>query len=94
VNKAIMQMDETTQQNAALVEEATSASQSMKEQAKELMSQVASFKMLDQRQGGRASAAGMKRPTHVLPAPAISGHRGAHQAVTNSFAAARSTLSS
>ncbi|MEO5954591.1 MAG: methyl-accepting chemotaxis protein [Nitrospiraceae bacterium] len=45
VNKAIMQMDETTQQNAALVEEATSASQSMKEQARELMGQVASFKL-------------------------------------------------
>jgi methyl-accepting chemotaxis protein len=45
VNKAIMQMDETTQQNAALVEEATSASQSMKEQARELMGQVGSFKL-------------------------------------------------
>ncbi len=45
VNKAIMQMDTTTQQNAALVEEATSASQSMKEQAKELMNLVASFQL-------------------------------------------------
>ncbi|MEK7236169.1 MAG: methyl-accepting chemotaxis protein, partial [Nitrospirota bacterium] len=45
VNKAIIKMDETTHQNAALVEEATSASQSMKEQAKELMRQVSSFKM-------------------------------------------------
>ncbi|MEQ1794965.1 MAG: methyl-accepting chemotaxis protein [Nitrospira sp.] len=44
VNKAIMQMDETTQQNAALVEETTSASQSMKDQAKDLMSQVEVFK--------------------------------------------------
>ncbi len=43
VNKAIMQMDETTQQNAALVEETTSASQSMKDQAKELMSQMDVF---------------------------------------------------
>ncbi|ULA59040.1 MAG: Methyl-accepting chemotaxis protein [Nitrospira sp.] len=43
VNKAIMQMDETTQQNAALVEETTSASQSMKDQAKELMSQMDMF---------------------------------------------------
>ncbi|MCS6328133.1 MAG: PAS domain S-box protein [Nitrospira sp.] len=43
VNKAIMQMDETTQQNAALVEETTSASQSMKDQAKELMSQMEVF---------------------------------------------------
>ena len=43
VNKAIMQMDETTQQNAALVEETTSASQSMKDQAKELMTQIEVF---------------------------------------------------
>ncbi|MBX3340433.1 MAG: PAS domain S-box protein [Nitrospira sp.] len=43
VNKAIMQMDETTQQNAALVEETTSASQSMKDQARELTSQMEAF---------------------------------------------------
>jgi methyl-accepting chemotaxis protein len=59
VNKAIMQMDETTQQNAALVEEATSASQSMKEQARELMNQVASFKLMQtgQEQSQRPSQA-------------------------------------
>jgi methyl-accepting chemotaxis protein len=45
VNKAIMQMDETTQQNSALVEETTSAAQSMKEQAKALMRQVEVFKI-------------------------------------------------
>ncbi|HET7058085.1 MAG TPA: methyl-accepting chemotaxis protein, partial [Nitrospiraceae bacterium] len=44
VNKAIMQMDEGTQQNAALVEETASASQSMKEQAKELLEQMNIFK--------------------------------------------------
>ena len=33
VNKAVMQMDETTQQNAALVEEAAAASQAIVEQA-------------------------------------------------------------
>jgi methyl-accepting chemotaxis protein len=44
VNKAVMQMDQSTQQNAALVEEATSASQSMKQQAAELLQQVAFFK--------------------------------------------------
>ncbi len=37
VNKAVMQMDEMTQQNAALVEEAASASESMEEQAKGLL---------------------------------------------------------
>jgi methyl-accepting chemotaxis protein len=45
VNKAIMQMDQTTQQNAALVEEAASASQSMAGQAKELMRRMEYFKV-------------------------------------------------
>ena len=44
INQAISQMDQTTQQNAALVEEATSASQSMKQQAAGLVEQVAFFK--------------------------------------------------
>jgi methyl-accepting chemotaxis protein len=61
VNKAIMQMDETTQQNAALVEEATSASQSMKEQAQALMHQVGSFKM---------TGSGQVRPVRSSMAPA------------------------
>jgi methyl-accepting chemotaxis protein len=45
VNKAIMSMDETTQQNAALVEETTSASQSLKVQATELRQRVLRFKV-------------------------------------------------
>jgi PAS domain S-box-containing protein len=45
VNKAIMAMDETTQQNAALVEETTSASQSMRSQAAELLRRMAVFKI-------------------------------------------------
>jgi methyl-accepting chemotaxis protein len=36
VNKAVMQLDELTQQNAALVEEASAASQAMAEQARGL----------------------------------------------------------
>ena len=36
VNRAVMQMDEVTQQNAALVEQATAASQAMAEQARDL----------------------------------------------------------
>ena len=45
VNRAILQMDDATQQNAALVEETTSAAQSMKEQAVELLRQVETFKV-------------------------------------------------
>lgn len=43
VNKAISQMDEMTQQNAALVEEAASASTSMSAQAQSLLERVAFF---------------------------------------------------
>lgn len=45
VNQAIMQMDEVTQQNAALVEEAAAASQSMQEQADLLNQSVSVFKV-------------------------------------------------
>jgi methyl-accepting chemotaxis protein len=45
VNKAVIQMDEITQQNAALVEEASAASQSMAQQAQELQHLVRKFKV-------------------------------------------------
>ncbi|HUH30074.1 MAG TPA: methyl-accepting chemotaxis protein [Rhodanobacter sp.] len=43
VNNAVMQMDEMTQQNAALVEEASAAARAMHEQATELTEQVGFF---------------------------------------------------
>jgi methyl-accepting chemotaxis protein len=45
VNQTVMHMDETTQQNAALVEEATAAARSMEEQAEDLNHAVAIFKL-------------------------------------------------
>ncbi|MGD6705421.1 methyl-accepting chemotaxis protein [Xanthomonas citri pv. citri] len=47
VNQTITQMDETTQQNAALVEEATAAARSMEEQAGHLAEAVSVFKLDD-----------------------------------------------
>jgi methyl-accepting chemotaxis protein len=44
VNKAIAQMEEMTQQNAALVEESAAASESMKKQAEHLKNHIAFFK--------------------------------------------------
>jgi len=41
VNQAITQMDQVTQQNAALVEEASAAAESMKQQAQQLVQAVA-----------------------------------------------------
>ena len=45
VNTAITQMDDVTQQNAALVEEAAAAAESLEEQARELTELMGSFKL-------------------------------------------------
>jgi len=51
VAKAVTQMDEVTQQNAALVEEATAAAQSLEDQAVALRDAVAVFKLADEKHG-------------------------------------------
>ncbi|KAB7781410.1 methyl-accepting chemotaxis protein [Xanthomonas sp. LMG 12460] len=72
VNQTVVQMDETTQQNAALVEEATAAARSMEEQAGQLGAAIAAFK-LDTYHGVAANA-----PTaQAAPAPARARPRAA-----------------
>ena len=58
VNKAVMQMDRTTQQNATLVEEASAASQAIVEQAQALNVMIARYKVDDasERTSKRAAA--------------------------------------
>ncbi len=65
VNKAIMQMDKSTQQNIALVEENTSASQSMKEQARELIRQMEVFKT-NQSEGQHSAHAPVRRAAQTV----------------------------
>jgi methyl-accepting chemotaxis protein len=55
VNTAVTQMDEVTQQNAALVEEASAATQSMAQQAQALRGVVAVFKVGDTGSAGAPS---------------------------------------
>jgi methyl-accepting chemotaxis protein len=62
VNQAIRQMDQVTQQNAALVEEAAAATASMQEQAHQLAAAVSAFRL------ARASAT--PRPALAKAAPA------------------------
>jgi methyl-accepting chemotaxis protein len=62
VNQAISQMDQGTQQNAALVEEAAAAAQALQGQAEKLESVVAVFKL-----EGRVPAS--SRTVQVAPAP-------------------------
>jgi methyl-accepting chemotaxis protein len=45
VNRAVMQMDELTQQNASLVEEATASSQAMSERARELDEMMSRYRV-------------------------------------------------
>jgi methyl-accepting chemotaxis protein len=61
-NRAIMDMDGVTQQNAALVEEAAAAAQAMQQQAAELAQLVSVFKTGAQGAGAQAVAAPVRRP--------------------------------
>jgi len=47
VNQAITQMDDVTQQNAALVEQAAAAAESLEEQAHNMVVTVSGFKVVD-----------------------------------------------
>ncbi|SOD57979.1 Methyl-accepting chemotaxis protein (MCP) signalling domain-containing protein, partial [Pseudoxanthomonas wuyuanensis] len=47
VNQTITQMDETTQQNAALVEEASASARSLEQEASDLAAAVAMFRLGD-----------------------------------------------
>ena len=67
INQAITQMDEVTQQNAALVEEASAAARSMEQQATNLASTVAFFVLSAQQQ--RAGSDGDAAGARVLPLP-------------------------
>jgi methyl-accepting chemotaxis protein len=66
VGQAVGQMDQVTQQNAALVEESAAAAEGLKQQAHELVQAVALFKL------GQDSAQNMKSPdlAHKAPKPA------------------------
>jgi methyl-accepting chemotaxis protein-1 (serine sensor receptor) len=75
VNQAVVQMDEMTQQNAALVEEAAAAGRSLEEQATLLAQLMGFFKLGDESKLGFARSA---QVTHATPTtahhPAITHH--------------------
>ena len=67
VNQAVIQMDQVTQQNAALVEEAAAAAESMQDQAAKLVQVVSVFNT-----GHAASAAPAKNVVRTAPAKQLS----------------------
>ncbi len=72
INHAITQMDQVTQQNAALVEEASAAAQSLREQAGTLVQAVSVFKVEG---SGAAVAVRPAARTPVMPAPRAAAAR-------------------
>ena len=66
VNQAIAQMDQVTQQNAALVEEAAAASTSMREQAQLLSQLVSTFRFEESAAASRPSLKNAGRPALTM----------------------------
>ena len=64
INVAVNQMDQVTQQNAAMVEQATAASTALRQETAELSSEVAFFQV----SGGRATARKNTAAAHARPA--------------------------
>jgi methyl-accepting chemotaxis protein len=84
VNQAVIQMDEATQQNAALVEQAAAASQSLEQQGRELSAAVAFFRLdagrtaalaapvpLERRRAAGSVKRAVVRPERARAAPAL-----------------------
>jgi methyl-accepting chemotaxis protein len=69
VNKAITMMDDVTQQNAALVEEASAAAQALTEQASNLTQLISRYRVGEGSSAEAPRAAA--RPTAVAAAPAV-----------------------
>ncbi|TWG88495.1 methyl-accepting chemotaxis protein [Cupriavidus gilardii J11] len=67
VNQAVGQMDQVTQQNAALVEEAAAAAHSLEEQATRLLETVGTFQLAGGNRAGTPRRAG-STPAQALPA--------------------------
>jgi len=72
VGEAVTQMDQVTQQNAALVEEMAAAASSLKSQAQELVGAVAVFQLSQAHGGGmlHSSAPQQKISARRAPTPA------------------------
>ena len=75
VNRAIIQMEGVTQQNAALVEEAAAAAESMREQAEALSDLVSRFKLDDSKIRGEQTRARRTAALQNSGPPKTAGNR-------------------
>ena len=89
VKGAIGEVDQMTQQNAALVEESAAAAESLKEQATKLAQVVSTFRLGDDATPARSSANAFAAPAHGPAADAAIARAKASPAVTARPAPAR-----
>ncbi|ANL31512.1 methyl-accepting chemotaxis protein (plasmid) [Rhizobium phaseoli] len=79
VNVAVNQMDQTTQQNATMVQQSTAASDSLAQEAQKLRELVAQFRLDDAASGQsaalRSTARTMAQPTGRAAIPAVAARR-------------------
>ena len=91
VNTAVTQMDQVVQQNASLVEEATAATESMKDQAASLLKVVARFKLGGGEQTEvtplKAKSSRAAAPRKAQPAPAPIRVKADQPRLTSGFGA-------
>ena len=71
INQAVAEMDTVTQQNAALVEEAAAASESMQEQAAALAEMVSIFKLDAAHSGPAAAKPALRKPVVAAGSTAL-----------------------
>ncbi|MCF3639178.1 methyl-accepting chemotaxis protein [Rhizobium sp. TRM95111] len=90
INSAVNQMDQVTQQNAAMVEETTAASMALNEEAQTLKSLVARFRAgsavaAPATRSAPAYAPALQRATPVRPVPQVSGNTALAQDAWEEF---------
>ncbi|MNI33274.1 Methyl-accepting chemotaxis protein III [compost metagenome] len=73
IGQAIVEMDHTTQQNAALVEESAAAADSLEEQAEMLLQSVSVFRLAEHSVPAAAKAVAAKAPIGKQPATQTAG---------------------
>ncbi|WP_158900286.1 methyl-accepting chemotaxis protein [Burkholderia sp. L27(2015)] len=92
VNRAVMQMDGITQQNAALVEQAAAAAESMRDQTSHLSQAISVFKMDRQTQASSMARTSLvAREPSLVKAPAIRASSDTGRTVSPSASRSKAT---
>jgi methyl-accepting chemotaxis protein len=92
VNQAVTSMDETTQQNAALVEEAAAAAESLVEQANQLSEVVSVFKLGNENSMRKPSTIKpTNKPTPIKPVAKASSKASSNKTSTHKVSAKTGT---